>query len=137
MSSPSAKSTEKIKGKSRFDRANICSRWAFSWLNRLVGAARKETLVLDDLDLPKAEHAEVALDNFNNNWQKETKTDDPSLFRALRKSFWGQFVIAGFYKFLWGAFVLLSAYYFVRAIVAYVQVYFIVHREILLRPPQV
>lgn len=55
-------------------------------------------------------------------WQKELNYPEPSLFRALRRSFLREFLAAGIYKLVWGAFVIFVAYYFVSSIVSYVQV---------------
>jgi len=47
------------------------------------------------------------------NWELENVKSDPkqkpSLFRALRRAFWHQFMIAGVFKLMWSVFLLLGS----------------------------
>lgn len=112
----------KTRDKSRFERANLLSKWTFAWVHSVVNKARSRKLDLAALDFPEPEHAETAHAAFANAWAKQTVQKKPSLVKALTKAFWPQMLIAGIWKLIWGAFVLLAAFYFVNWLVRYLGV---------------
>jgi hypothetical protein len=99
-------------------------------MTRIVQLARRNKLTEEKLELNEAEAANLCYKQFSENWAKEAdlNTGDanakekPSLLRALRRSFWHQFVLAGIFKLFWGGLMCLGAFYFVRSLVALVQV---------------
>eukprot|EP01137_Pigoraptor_chileana_P018499 Opistho-2@78073 len=103
--------------RSAFERANPLSRMTFWWMNPLISRARRGKLVDDDFELCDSEEAQFCYDQFSQHWDEELKRPEPSLLRALRKTFWKDFVIAGIFKLFWGAFMILAAFYFVLFLV--------------------
>ncbi|GAB4815837.1 hypothetical protein N2152v2_002883 [Parachlorella kessleri] len=93
----------------------------FSWMNRIVGPARRGELTVEELPLPKNQTAEVAVEDFNKNWEaalaasKETGKP-PKLMKVLWKTYGWDILKAGFFKLMWSVFVILGAYYFTRSI---------------------
>jgi hypothetical protein len=103
-----------------------------TWVYAIVAAGRKGLLQADKLCMPKEQAAEVSAQFFQDAWNAEcTKpsaaaaTPDgpkqPSLVRALMRTFWVQFALAGVFKLAWSGCVLLGASYFVNALIEFVQ----------------
>lgn len=79
-------------------------------------------LTEDDLMLAESEESNFCYDQFIKNWNKElTKEKHPSLYRAIRRTWIGQFMIAAVFKFCWSVLVLFSSFYLVRSLVSFVQ----------------
>lgn len=121
---------------------NFLQRLLVSWVYGIINAGRKGKLQQDALCMPADQATEVAADRFFKEWNKELEVaaaaaqhaaavgtgsakqsapPQPSLGRALWRSFGGQFALAGVFKLLWSTFVLLGASYFVNALIEYVQ----------------
>eukprot|EP01125_Pyxidicula_operculata_P021880 TRINITY_DN8721_c0_g1_i1.p1 TRINITY_DN8721_c0_g1~~TRINITY_DN8721_c0_g1_i1.p1 ORF type:complete len:1258 (+),score=294.88 TRINITY_DN8721_c0_g1_i1:29-3775(+) len=105
-----------------FDQSWFLSKLTFFWFNQYAFKARNSKLKDDSFDVPKTERAETNNKRFMEEWAKEISGDNPSLFKALWRSFKKQILIAALYKLLWGVFVLLAAYYFVFEVVSLVKV---------------
>jgi len=103
----------------QFDRAGVFSLLSFSWITRIIHLARRKKLVEAKLDLPRDDRVQTSHDQFAFHWQQELNNnkDKPSLLRALRRTFYHQFVVAGLYKFARSLFLLLCAYYFVFSLI--------------------
>lgn len=104
------------------------ARTFLSWVYPLIGKGRNGRLKQDeDLRMPQDQACELAYAKFKAAWEEELKLKgskdeklQPSLLRALKRSFgWGVFV-AGCFKVMWSCLVLVGAFYFVRSLVQYV-----------------
>ena len=121
---------------------NFLQRLLVTWVYAIVNAGRRGKLQREALCMPADQAAEVASDTFLKQWAREraeaaaaapsppppggapsgavgsgAKTAaprQPSLARALRRSFGWEFALAGVFKLLWSGFVLLGASYFVN-----------------------
>jgi len=84
-------------------KANILSRITFWWAGKLMSLGYKRPLEKDDLYvLSDARLAKNVVDNFERSWEQEYSRKDgknPSLLRALNRTFGLKFWIAGVYRF--------------------------------------
>ncbi|KAG2483865.1 hypothetical protein HYH03_017317 [Edaphochlamys debaryana] len=103
------------------------ARMFLTWVYAVVARGRRGTIKPEGLRMPQNQAAEVASVRFQAAWQEEFKLrgskdpkNKPSLFRALRKAFGMDVVVAGAWKLTWSCFVILGAFYFVRSLVQFV-----------------
>nr|AXF41555.1 HLA3 protein [Chlorella sp. ArM0029B] len=94
---------------------------SFSWMYRVVPAARKGTLTVDDLPLPDAQQAEPAYNELRTNWENAVAASgkdgkQPKLLKVLLKTYGRDLLLAGIFKLMWSVFVILGAYFFTRSI---------------------
>jgi ABC-type multidrug transport system fused ATPase/permease subunit len=93
----------------------------FSWMNKVVPAARRGEVTVEELPLPKAQQAEPCYQELTANWEKAVLESSksgkqPSLRKVLWRTYGKDLMLAGFFKFMWSVFVILGAYYFTRSI---------------------
>ncbi|KIY99894.1 ABC transporter, multidrug resistance associated protein [Monoraphidium neglectum] len=123
---------------------NFLQRLFLTWVYAIVGAGRNSALQQEALCMPADQAAEAASEKFLKQWAIEQEVaaaaaadkgsdsgkgggadgkapQQPSLARALWRSFGLEFALAGVFKLLWSGFVLLGASYFVNALIQYVQ----------------
>ncbi|KAG2500519.1 hypothetical protein HYH03_001296 [Edaphochlamys debaryana] len=108
--------------------AGFFNKFAFGWMYKHVGAARKGLeLNAEKMGMTPDNHADVAYDKFSGHWAAEMKLrgqeadgKKPSLVRALRKAFGASYMMAGLCKMGWSTFVITGAFYFVRSLLSYV-----------------
>ena len=76
------------------------------------------------MPLPERQSVDSSYEVFKKHWDAELQGHlagrQPSIVRALRRSFGGELMIAGLFKFLWSVFVITGAFYFIRSILLYV-----------------
>ena len=80
-------------------KAGVLSRLTFSWLNPLLTRGYKEPL--DDNDVWRLDRPDTSAEveaRFNAHWAKEVASGAPSLFRALRRTFFWQSCLGLFWK---------------------------------------
>ncbi len=77
--------------------------------------------------MPADQATETCSSRFDAAWAEELKLRgskdekmQPSLLRALRRSFGAEVIVAGAWKIMWSVFVLVGAFYFVRSLVQFV-----------------
>lgn len=102
---------------------NFFQRLFLTWVYAIVRTGRNGQLRQDALCMPHDQAAEVASEHFQKAWsaEREKKSANPSMLRALMSVFGVQFAIAGVFKLIWSTFVLLGASYFVNALIEFVQ----------------
>jgi hypothetical protein len=116
---------------------NFLQRLFLTWVYAIVGAGRNSALQQEALCMPADQAAEAASEKFLKQWAIEQEVaaaaaadkgsdsgkgggadgkapQQPSLARALWRSFGLEFALAGVFKLLWSGFVLLGASYFVN-----------------------
>lgn len=114
---------------------NFLQRLLVTWVYAIVNAGRRGKLQQEALCMPADQAAEAASEKFLKQWAHEKEDaaasaaavaaaavaggargtpQQPSLGRALRRSFGWEFALAGVFKLLWSGFVLLGASYFVN-----------------------
>ena len=102
----------------------VLGRISFSWINGIVRQARKGDIDEDDMPLPERQTVDSSYEVFQKYWATELEEHKagrkPSIVRALRRSFGGELMVAGLFKFLWSVFVITGAFYFIRSILLYV-----------------
>lgn len=103
----------RVKGLSLYERLTFC------WMGQVVSSARRGELSLSSLFLPQENLSQNSYENFQKNWEDELalqKSGDtkPSLLRAMRKTYFKDYFIAGIFKACWSIFVITGAFYFVR-----------------------
>ncbi|KAL4427322.1 hypothetical protein ABPG77_003231 [Micractinium sp. CCAP 211/92] len=95
---------------------------SFSWMYRIVPAARRGEVAVEDLPLPERQQAEPAYEELNTKWEAAVASankegaNPPKLLKVLWKTYGRDLMIAGVFKLLWSVFVILGAYYFTRSI---------------------
>ncbi|KXZ48458.1 hypothetical protein GPECTOR_27g628 [Gonium pectorale] len=106
---------------------SFVERLFLTWVYRVVTRGRKGTITQDELRMPADQAAEHAVSRFEAAWSEEAKLKgskdakaQPSLLRALRRSFGADVMVAAAWKITWSVFVLLGAFYFVRSLVQFV-----------------
>ncbi|KAJ2470653.1 hypothetical protein IWW56_006489, partial [Coemansia sp. RSA 2131] len=88
-----------VELKSPEDRANVFSRWTFTWLTPLLEQGLRKPLQMADVwDLSRQYQPDVATAEFQRNWQAEQQRSDPSLFRATMRTYGAAWMLGGFYK---------------------------------------
>ncbi len=84
--------------------ANVFSKLVFWWAGNIMRLGYKRPLEKDDLyDLNDPKLARSVTDEFEKNWEKECTRKDgknPSLLRALNRTFGFKFWISGIYRVL-------------------------------------
>eukprot|EP01104_Vermistella_antarctica_P012859 TRINITY_DN3793_c1_g3_i1.p1 TRINITY_DN3793_c1_g3~~TRINITY_DN3793_c1_g3_i1.p1 ORF type:complete len:1624 (-),score=345.41 TRINITY_DN3793_c1_g3_i1:937-5808(-) len=84
-----------------YDVANIFSKFTFWWLNPLVVLGYARPLVAEDLyPLCESDRSNHVAAKFQLHWKAELASDNPSLSRAIRKTFMWYTLISWFSKFL-------------------------------------
>ncbi|KXZ54551.1 hypothetical protein GPECTOR_4g616 [Gonium pectorale] len=116
------------------------NKFTFGWMFSHISAARRgDELDSDIIGMPPENLAVNAYDTFAAHWANELKlrgggggkgeaggsgggggAGQPSLLRALRRSFGGYYMLAGLCKCGWSTFVITGAFYFVRSLLAHV-----------------
>jgi ATP-binding cassette subfamily C (CFTR/MRP) protein 1 len=108
--------------KTPYQKANFLSRMAFHWVQPIASKGKAGKLTEDDLMLAESEESNFCYDQFIKNWNKELNNEKhPSLYRAIRRTWIGQFMIAAVLKFCWSVLVLFASFYLVRSLVSFVQ----------------
>eukprot|EP00741_Cyanophora_paradoxa_P010538 tig00000158_g10189.t1 len=107
--------------KSRFEKSSILSKLTFRWASPILAKGAKGAE--DYLELNDADRASRNFAIFERNWNEEITRNpsDPSLLRALKKSFGKEMFVAGCWKGAWASLVILAAFYFVRFLFVYVR----------------
>ncbi|KAJ2776525.1 hypothetical protein GGI15_004822, partial [Coemansia interrupta] len=78
---------------------NIFSRLTFSWITPLVNTGCKRPLEIADIwDLGPLYNAKAITQRFYNNWEQEMQHENPSLFRAMARTYWRSWALGGIYK---------------------------------------
>ncbi|GBF87685.1 hypothetical protein Rsub_00396 [Raphidocelis subcapitata] len=100
---------------------NLLDRLCFSWMNKIVPAARRGEIGVEHLPLPEEQHAEPAFDEFAAAWDEalaEAKANGtkPKLMKVLIKTYGSDLLKAGIFKLLWTMFLIIGAYFFTRSI---------------------
>lgn len=73
----------------------------FSAAAQVVRKGKKKPITTSDLwELPKEYQSNENWNHFEMNWKKELKTGKPSLYRALRSTYWKDFALAMGYQVL-------------------------------------
>ncbi|KAF9586459.1 hypothetical protein BGW38_004536 [Lunasporangiospora selenospora] len=81
------------------DEANIFSISTFHWVSGLMKVGYAKPLTMDDLwVLRKQDQSKTASITFAEAWEKELKSESPSLVRAISNAFGRPFYIAGVWK---------------------------------------
>ncbi|KAK3825331.1 MAG: ATP-binding cassette transporter 1 [Benniella sp.] len=81
--------------------ANIFSIISFHWVTGLMRKGYSKVLTMDDLwPLRTDDRSNFISSLFTSSWDEESKKSEPSLSRALRKSFGKPFYLAGVWKFI-------------------------------------
>ncbi|KAJ2499985.1 hypothetical protein GGH96_003096 [Coemansia sp. RSA 1972] len=81
------------------ERANVFSRWTFTWLTPLLEQGFRKPLQMEDVwDLSRQYQPDVAKAEFQRNWQAEQQRSNPSLFRATMRTYGAVWMLGGFYK---------------------------------------
>eukprot|EP00741_Cyanophora_paradoxa_P013315 tig00020684_g12858.t1 len=108
--------------KSKFEKANFLSKLTFRWASPILAKGASGQLSEDNLELNDADRASKNFAKFERNWNEEcSKSSDPSLLKALKKSFGREMAVAGCWKGAWATLVILAAFYFVRFLFVYVR----------------
>lgn len=118
-SAPSASSTASRFGNP--DNWSFMDTLSFSWQNKIVPAARKGDVTVQDLPLPRDQMSQEAYDLFNTNWEEhvaQAKADgvEPSLKKVLLKTYGKEMLRSGVFKMFWTIFLIMGAYFFTRSI---------------------
>lgn len=121
MSAPALQhsSSSITKKKPFYDNSGIFSRLTFSWLNRVLARGRANKLRESDLRLPEELDANTAYEDFSTKWSEECSSEEPSLVRALFRTFYRDFFFVATIKLGWGASLIFTAFFLVRSLVAY------------------
>uniref|UniRef100_A0A7S0VCE4 ABC transporter n=2 Tax=Polytomella parva TaxID=51329 RepID=A0A7S0VCE4_9CHLO len=105
---------------------NFLQKMFLTWMYPVIRRGLKGDVTPDDLKMPADQATEVAQARFLRFWEEEVKLADnkdpnnkPSLFRAIRRSFGYDIMIASFWKVAWSMLVILGAAYFVRVLVLF------------------
>ncbi|KAJ1721490.1 hypothetical protein LPJ53_003999 [Coemansia erecta] len=78
---------------------NIFSRLTFSWITPLVNTGYKRPLEMADIwDLGPLYNAKAITQRFYDNWEHEMEHENPSLIRAMTRTYWHSWVLGGIYK---------------------------------------
>lgn len=106
-------------GQARAKDLSLFERLTFCWMGPVASAARRGVLTVPDLFLPRENLSQNAYNEFNTNWEQEIASEkrgrsQPSLLRALRKTYFKDYFIAGLFKACWSVFVIAGAFFFVR-----------------------
>lgn len=90
------------EGFSIYDYSNIFSKLTFTWMTPLMKKGYHKYLMQSDLPpLPKFLKTKVLSSVLEKNWTVESNnSENPSLFRALVKSFGAPFFVGGLFKFI-------------------------------------
>ncbi|KAJ1853661.1 hypothetical protein LPJ73_002600 [Coemansia sp. RSA 2703] len=78
---------------------NIFSRLTFSWMTPLVNTGYKRPLEMADIwDLGPLYNAKAITQRFYDNWDQEMLHENPSLLRAMFRTYWRSWALGGIYK---------------------------------------
>lgn len=93
---------ETTEGYSIYDYSNIFSKLTFTWMTPLMRKGYQKFLLQSDLPpLPNSLKSKLLSSVLDKNWIFESNnSDNPSLFRALVKSFGGPFFVGAIFKFI-------------------------------------
>ncbi|KAJ1857156.1 hypothetical protein GGF49_002084 [Coemansia sp. RSA 1853] len=81
------------------ERANVFSRWTFSWMTPLLEQGFRKPLQMADVwELSRQYRPDVVTAEFQSSWLAEQKRTNPSLFRATMRTYGAAWALAGFYK---------------------------------------
>lgn len=84
-----------------YDRADILSRLTFTWMTSLMKCGHDHVLSATDLpELPSSDHTDACLNRFQQKWQDEITRPNPSLPRALFRSFGARYLLGGSFKMI-------------------------------------
>ncbi|KAJ2612967.1 hypothetical protein H4S08_002464 [Coemansia sp. RSA 1365] len=82
------------------ERANVFSRYTYTWVESLLQKGYSEQLQLKDIwKLTGQYRPDVVHARFQNNWRKELTLDNPSLFRATARTYWKIWMLAAAHEF--------------------------------------
>ncbi|KAJ2795289.1 hypothetical protein H4R20_005934, partial [Coemansia guatemalensis] len=82
------------------ERANVFSRYTYTWVGSLLQKGYHKQLNLEDIwKLTGQYRPDVVHARFQHNWQKELKSSSPSLFRATVRTYWKIWALAGMHEF--------------------------------------
>ncbi|KAJ2608243.1 hypothetical protein H4S08_004522 [Coemansia sp. RSA 1365] len=83
------------------ERANVFSRYTYTWIESLLQKGYREQLHLGDIwKLTGQYRPDVVHARFQHNWQKELRSGSPSLFRATARTYWPIWVFAAIHEML-------------------------------------
>ncbi|KAJ2083727.1 hypothetical protein H4R24_000590 [Coemansia sp. RSA 988] len=83
------------------ERANVFSRFTYTWVGELLAIGYHRQLHIEDIwKLDGLYRPDVVSAQFQRNWQRELKSDKPSLFRATFCTFWKAWSLATAYEFI-------------------------------------
>ncbi|PIA15690.1 P-loop containing nucleoside triphosphate hydrolase protein [Coemansia reversa NRRL 1564] len=83
------------------ERANVFSRYTYTWVESLLQKGYREQLHLGDIwKLTGQYRPDVVHARFQHNWQKELRSGNPSLFRATARTYWPIWVLAAIHEML-------------------------------------
>jgi hypothetical protein len=106
-----------FKQKNPLSTTNFISYLSFWWVGPLLRLGWKRPLQLDDIwDLCPEESSEVASNALLREWEKESKRENPSIFRASWRVYGHLFIGSGIIMFLWFGVVIFQIYYLVTAV---------------------
>ncbi|KAJ2800675.1 hypothetical protein H4R20_003973, partial [Coemansia guatemalensis] len=81
------------------ERANVFSRYTYTWVGSLLQKGYHKQLNLEDIwKLTGQYRPDVVRARFQHNWQKELKSSSPSLFRATVRTYWKIWALAAMYE---------------------------------------
>ncbi|KAI8318340.1 hypothetical protein GQ54DRAFT_92075, partial [Martensiomyces pterosporus] len=79
--------------------ANIFSLITFSWMTPLLEKGYRTPLQMEDTwELSREYHPKAVTEKFQHNWQEELRSGQPSLFRAMMRTYGASLALGGFYK---------------------------------------
>ncbi|KAJ2082118.1 hypothetical protein H4R24_001814 [Coemansia sp. RSA 988] len=83
------------------ERANVFSRYTYTWVGSLLQKGYQKQLQLEDIwKLTGQYRPDVVHARFQYNWQKELKTSNPSLFKATVRTYWKIWAFAGMHEMI-------------------------------------
>ncbi|KAJ2082128.1 hypothetical protein H4R24_001824 [Coemansia sp. RSA 988] len=83
------------------ERANVFSRYTYTWVGSLLQKGYQKQLQLEDIwKLAGQYRPDVAHTQFQKSWQKELKSSSPSLFLATARAYWPIWALIGIHTFL-------------------------------------
>ncbi|KAJ2795708.1 hypothetical protein H4R20_005789, partial [Coemansia guatemalensis] len=83
------------------ERANVFSRYTYTWVGSLLRKGYRKQLQLEDMwKLTGQYRPDVVNARFQRNWKKELESGKPSLFRATVRTYWKIWALAAMHEVL-------------------------------------
>ncbi|KAJ2807434.1 hypothetical protein H4R20_001292, partial [Coemansia guatemalensis] len=83
------------------ERANVFSQYTYTWVGSFLKKGYHKQLQLEDVwKLNGQYRPDIVNAHFQRNWQKELRSDKPSLFRATIRTYWKIWILAAMHEVL-------------------------------------